>query len=100
MTVSNVKEASRILYSLLEERLIACANIVGPVSSLFWWKGEIDKTQEFLVIMKSRRELFKKLCERLKELHSYEVPEVIALPILEGLPSYLDWLGASLHGES
>ena len=97
--VSDEKEASKIIHSLLKDRLIACANIVGPVSSLFWWKGKIDKASEFLVIMKSRKNLFKKLSERVKELHSYEVPEVIALPVIEGLPSYLNWLGTSLYGE-
>lgn len=80
MTVSDEKEATKIIHSLLKDRLIACANIVGPVASLFWWKGKIDKANEFLVIMKSRKNLFKKLSERVKELHSYEVPEVIALP--------------------
>ena len=99
MTVPDEKEATKIVRSLLQERLIACANIVGPVSSLFWWEGKIDKASEFLVIMKSRKNLFKKLSERVKELHSYEVPEVIALPVIEGLPSYLNWLGASLYGE-
>lgn len=99
MTVSDEKEATRIIHSLLKDRLIACANIVGPVASLFWWKGKIDKANEFLVIMKSRKNLFKKLSERVKELHSYEVPEVIALPVIEGLPSYLNWLGTSLYGE-
>jgi len=99
MTVPDEKEATKIVHSLLKERLIACANIVGPVSSLFWWEGKIDKASEFLVIMKSKKNLFKKLSERVKELHSYEVPEVIALPVIEGLPSYLNWLGASLYGE-
>jgi len=97
--VSDEKEATKIVRNLLKDRLIACANIVGPVSSLFWWKGKIDKANEFLVIMKSRKNLFKKLSERVKELHSYEVPEVIALPVIEGLPSYLNWLDTSLYGE-
>ena len=96
MTVSDKKEATKIAHSLLKERLIACANIVGPVSSLFWWEGKIDKASEFLVIMKSRKSLFKKLSEKVKELHSYEVSEVIAFPITEGLPSYLNWLDTSL----
>jgi len=71
MTVSDEKEATKIIHSLLKDRLIACANIVGPVASLFWWKRKIDKANEFLVIMKSRKNLFKKLSERVKELHSY-----------------------------
>jgi len=99
MTVSDKKEALKIVRRLLNERLIACANIVGPVSSLFWWEGKIDEASEFLVIMKSRKDLFKRLSERVKETHSYEVPEVLELPITEGLPSYLEWVSASLHGE-
>jgi periplasmic divalent cation tolerance protein len=96
MTVSDEKEATKIAHILLKEKLIACANIVDPISSFFWWEGKIDKANEFLVIMKSRKSLFKKLSEKVKELHSYEVPEIIALSVIEGLPSYLNWLGASL----
>lgn len=99
MTASDKKEASKIVRRLLNERLIACANIVGPVSSFFWWEGKIDEANEFLVIMKSRKELFKGLSEKVKEIHSYEVPEVLELPITEGLPSYLEWMSASLYGE-
>lgn len=98
MTASDKKEALKIVHLLLDERLIACANIVGPVSSLFWWEGKIDQASEFLVIMKSRKDLFKRLCERVKETHSYEVPEVLELPVTESLPSYLEWLSASLSG--
>jgi len=97
ITAANRKEAVKIVRRLLDEKLIACANIVGPVSSLFWWEGKIDEANEFLVFMKSHRSLFKRLSERVKEIHSYQVPEVIALPIIEGLPPYLEWLGASLQ---
>jgi len=100
MTTSTKEEATKILQRLLEERLIACANIVGPVSSLFWWKDKIDKATEFLVLMKSHRKLFNKLLKMVKENHSYEVPEILALPILGGLPSYLSWLEANLQPES
>jgi len=97
MTAANKEEAVKIVRRLLSERLIACANVVGPVSSLFWWKGKIDEADEFVVFMKSQKKLFKRLSERAKEIHSYQVPEIIALPVIEGLPSYLDWLGASLQ---
>ncbi|MFQ6080056.1 MAG: divalent-cation tolerance protein CutA [Candidatus Bathyarchaeia archaeon] len=100
MTAADKEEALKIVHRLLSERLIACANIVGPVSSLFWWEGKIDEADEFLVFMKSKKELFKRLSERAKEIHSYQVPEIIALPVIEGLPSYLDWLGASLQSVS
>ncbi len=64
------------------------------------WEGEIDEADEFLVFMKSKKKLFKKISERAKEIHSYQVPEIIALPVIDGLPSYLDWLGASLQSVS
>jgi periplasmic divalent cation tolerance protein len=97
ITTSNKEEAVKIVRDLLKERLIACANIVGPVSSLFWWQGKIDETNEFLVFMKSSKNLFERLSERVREIHSYDVPEIIALPIIEGSPPYLDWLKASLQ---
>lgn len=100
MTAADKEEAVKIVRRLLSERLIACANILGPVSSLFWWEGEIDEADEFLVFMKSKKKLFKKISERAKEIHSYQVPEIIALPVIDGLPSYLDWLGASLQSVS
>jgi len=96
MTAANKEEALKIVRRLLDEKLIACANIMGPVSSLFWWKNKIDEAKEFLVFMKSHKRLFQTLSSRIKEIHSYQTPEVIALPIIEGLPLYLDWLGSSL----
>ena len=97
MTTSSKEEAVEIVRSLLEERLIACANIVGPISSIFWWEGKIDEAREFLVFMKSHENHFERLSERVREIHSYEVPEIIALPIIKGSPSYLEWLSASLQ---
>ncbi len=97
MTTSNKEEAAKIVRSLLKERLIACANIVGPVSSLFWWQGKIDEENEFLVFMKSHKSLFEKLSERVMEIHSYAVPEIIALPVIESSPPYLEWLKNSLQ---
>ena len=97
VTTPNKEEALKIVRSLLKEKLIACANIVGPASSLFWWQGKIDEAKEFLVFMKSHKNLFEKLSERVMEIHSYDVPEIIALPIIEGSPPYLDWLRASLQ---
>jgi len=97
VTTSNKEEAVKIVRNLLKERLIACANIVGPISSLFWWQSKIDEANEFLVFMKSHKSLFERLSERVREIHSYDVPEIIALPIIEGSPPYLDWLKASLQ---
>ena len=96
VTTANKAEAEKISQALLEEKLIACANIINPVSSFFFWSGKIDKAEECLVVMKSRLDLFGELEERLKGLHSYEVPEVLALPIVEGSKAYLDWMGEVL----
>ena len=97
MTASKKEEAVKIVRSLLEERLIACANIMDSVSSFFWWQGIIEEEKEVLVIMKSHESLFKKLSKRVTDLHSYDTPEILALPIVNGSASYLDWMKACLE---
>jgi periplasmic divalent cation tolerance protein len=97
VTTANKQEAEKIVQHLLEARLIACANIVGPGSSHFHWSGKLEEAEEYLVLMKSRRDLFAKLSEAIKALHSYEVPEILALPVVEGSKAYLDWLGSCLQ---
>jgi len=96
VTTASKQEAENIAQHLLKERLIACANITDPVSSLFHWAGKLEKAEEYLIFMKSRKDLFEKLTETVKALHSYEVPEIIALPIIEGSKAYLDWLDSCL----
>jgi periplasmic divalent cation tolerance protein len=85
-------EAAKIARSLVEERIAACVNIVGPVRSLYRWRGEIEDEKEYLLIIKSRAQLFPKLERRVKELHSYEVPEVVAVAMSRVSKPYLDWL--------
>ncbi len=97
MTTATKKEAENIARNLLNQRLIACANIVGPVSSLFWWKEKINRENEFLVLMKTRSDLFEKLATTIKQMHSYEIPEIIAVPITKGEQTYLEWLSGSLR---
>ena len=97
VTTASREEAETIVQRLLEARLIACANIVGPVSSRFRWSGKIEKAQEYLILMKSRQDLFEKLSETVKALHSYEVPEILALPVIEGSKAYMDWLDSCLR---
>jgi periplasmic divalent cation tolerance protein len=92
VTTANKAEAEKISQTLLEERLIACANIINPVTSFFHWKGSVDCAEECLMVMKSRHDLFGQLAARVKSLHSYEVPEVLALPIVEGSAAYLSWM--------
>jgi periplasmic divalent cation tolerance protein len=96
VTAANKTEAEKIAYGLLNERLIACANIIGPVHSLFWWQGKIESAEEHIILMKTRKNLFQKLSEKVKTLHSYEVPEIIAIPIVEGFKPYMEWLEKSL----
>lgn len=96
MTTATKREAQKIVQQLLKQHLIACANILGPVESKFWWRGKIDKTDEYLVLMKSNEKLFTKLTQVIKQLHSYEVPEILALSIAEGWSPYLEWLNSSL----
>ena len=97
MTASNKEEATKIVRILLEERLIACANIIDSVSSFFWWQRKIEEEKEILVIMKSHEDLFKKLSKRVTELHSYDTPEILALPIVNGSRAYLDWMKTCLE---
>ncbi len=96
VTTASKAEAEKIAQELLKERLIACANIVGPVSSHFHWSGKIDSAEEFLMIMKSRSDLFAELERRVVALHSYEVPEVIAVPISAGSKAYFEWMASAL----
>ena len=79
VTTASKEEAETIAQRLLEAKLIACANIIGPVHSRFLWSGKIDRAEEYLVLMKSRKDLFGVLSQSVKALHSYEVPEIIAL---------------------
>ncbi len=97
VTTASKEEAEKIAQKLLEEKLIACANIIGPVSSLFWWKNKVEKAEEYVLLMKSRLDLFEKLSSKVKELHTYEVPEIIALPIVQGSKAYIEWLNESLR---
>jgi periplasmic divalent cation tolerance protein len=90
------QEAEKITLALLNERLIACGNITSPVTSFFHWSGQIEKSEECLILMKSRMDLFAQVAERVKGLHSYEVPEILALPIVDGSKTYFDWLRSVL----
>jgi periplasmic divalent cation tolerance protein len=97
VTTSSKQEAEKISQTLLKTKLIACANIIGPISSHFHWKGKTEQAEEFLILMKSRLDLFDAVSEQVKALHSYEIPEVVALPIVAGSKAYLEWLGMSLQ---
>ncbi|MGD2218424.1 MAG: divalent-cation tolerance protein CutA [Gemmatimonadales bacterium] len=86
--------AEALARRLLEERLVACVNIVPGLRSLYWWEGAVQTSDEVLMLLKARRSDIDALTERVRGLHPYEVPEVIAADISGGLRAYLDWLGA------
>ena len=92
ITTGTTDEAKKIGKHLVEECLAACCTIIQPVESIFKWKDAIHVEQETLIISKTREELFSALEKRVKQLHSYEVPEIIAIPITQGSKSYLDWI--------
>lgn len=94
MTASSREEAKKIGRALVEERLAACANVIDGMESVYWWQGQLTEDRETVLIAKTRAELIPALTERVRALHSYSVPCVVALPILTGNPAYLDWLAA------
>jgi periplasmic divalent cation tolerance protein len=94
ITVATEDEAAAIAKALVEGRLVACVNIVKQIRSIYRWQGKVEDEQEVLMIAKTRKELFADLVHKVKELHSYSVPEIIALPIIDGFDGYLDWLRA------
>jgi len=97
VTCRSTKEAERIARSLVERRLAACGNILrSRVRSIYRWKSKIESAREFLLILKTSRRRFPKLQSAVKRLHSYEIPEIIALPIAEGSGAYLSWLGEAV----
>jgi periplasmic divalent cation tolerance protein len=92
VTCGSEEEAVKIAGTLVEERLAACANLISPIRSIYRWEGKVWDEKEWLLIIKTRRERFEELEKRVKSLHSYSVPEVIAIPVSEGSASYLKWL--------
>jgi periplasmic divalent cation tolerance protein len=97
VTCRSAKEAERIARALVQARLAACGNILqSPVRSIYRWKEKIESAREFLLLIKTSRRRFSELKAAIKRLHSYEVPEIIALPIATGSQGYLSWLAQSI----
>ena len=97
-TTERKEDAERIARALVEARLAACVQIVGPITSTYRWKGEIETAEEWQCVAKSREDLFAEIDEAIRELHPYEVPEILALPIVAGSSAYLEWLEGELKG--
>jgi periplasmic divalent cation tolerance protein len=94
----SAEEARKIARALVEGRLAACVNILGGAESVYRWKGAVEESSEWLLLVKTARELFERLESRVRALHSYELPEIVALPIAEGQEEYLGWIGRSVEG--
>jgi periplasmic divalent cation tolerance protein len=92
ITAGNSEEAGRIARRLLEERLAACVNTISGVDSKFWWKDRLEEARETALIVKTKAVLLPDIIEAVKKLHSYELPEIIALPIIGGSREYLEWI--------
>ena len=95
-TVPDRKTAQKIGEKLLKDRLCACFQIVGPIKSLYRWKGKIEKDEEFLCLIKTRENLIEKIEESLREMHPYEVPEFLVIPVVAGSADYISWLDSEL----
>ncbi len=100
MTARDEEEANRIARALVDERLAACVNVIGPVRSIYRWRDAVEDEREYLLLAKTRARLYASLERRVKELHSYEVPEVIAIAPASGSTRYFEWLMESTAGES
>ncbi len=98
ITVGSSEEADKIAQALVERMLAACVNIVPSIASVYRWQDEVQRDSEVLLIVKSRRDVFEHLARCVKELHSYETPEIIALPIVAGDVDYLRWMDNSVPG--
>jgi periplasmic divalent cation tolerance protein len=96
-TASSREEANTLASELVSRRLAACVNILGPVSSVYHWQGEIEHSEEFLLLIKSTEAQLTPIQEAIRELHSYEVPELISFTVDSGLDSYLAWIAASVR---
>lgn len=96
-TCKSTKEARRIARVLVEQRLAACVNVVqSPVESSYRWRGRVETAKEFLAVVKTSRKMFPALEAEIRRLHSYKIPEIIAVPIVEGSSDYLSWLSESV----
>lgn len=93
ITAASQEEAQKIARTMVEERLFACANIIFPIQSIYHWQGKICDDKEALILAKTKMGLFPSVIKRVKELHSYQVPEVLFLQVTEGSGDYLNWVG-------
>jgi periplasmic divalent cation tolerance protein len=95
-TTETKEQAQTIAQHFMEEKLAACVQIVGPITSIYRWKGKVENAQEWLCLIKTRNDLYNKVEATIKSIHLYETPEIIAVPIIKGSKEYLNWLDDEL----
>lgn len=100
VTCGSAAEAERIARALVEERLAACVNISSSIRSVYHWEGKLCDDLEVMLVIKTARPLFDRVRRMVEKLHSYEVPEVICLPVIDGAPNYLNWLSGAVEPEA
>ncbi len=96
-TTATREDAQAIADALVEKHLAGCVQIVGPIVTTFWWKGQLERTEEWLCLIKSERRLYTELEQSIKTHHPYETPEIVAIPIIAGSQAYLQWLSRELR---
>ena len=96
-TAGSRDEAQKIARALVERKLAACVNIVGPIESVYRWKGAVETSEEFLLLIKTTAAAYERVRDLIRQLHSYELPECVELSIEDGLPKYLEWMGESVE---
>ena len=97
ITTSGVEESRKIGRSIVEERLAGCVNVIPAIESLYWWKGKIEGDNESILIVKTKVNNIENIIKRVKEIHSYENPAILAIPIIEGSKDYLDYLDGEIR---
>ncbi len=97
VTTSGLKESKKIAKTLLKEKMVACANIIPEMESIYWWEGDLEEDVESILLLKTRSELVDKVIDMVKEIHSYQTPCALEIQITKGSQEYLDWLENALE---
>ncbi len=100
VTCGTAAEASKIARALVKQRLAACVNISSPIRSIYRWEGKLSDDREVMLVIKTARPLFDRVRRLVEKLHSYQVPEVLCLPIIDAAPNYLNWLTSAVGAEA
>ena len=96
-TAEKKEDAQRIAGAVVEKRLAGCAQVIGPITSTYWWKEKMEVAEEWMCVIKSRNDLYGELEQTIRKIHPYEQPEILAVPVVAGSEGYLEWLKGELR---